>query len=295
MTSGENGQGGGTELVRGVDLGVRRAGRWLVRHVDISVSAGEIVTLIGPNGSGKSTTAKLILGLMAPDEGRVELARPLSIGYVPQKLRIEPTLPMTVRRLMTLTSAHPARDIERALDEVGVAARIDAAVDTLSGGEFQRVLLARAIIRRPALLVLDEPVQGVDYTGEIALYRLIGELRDRLGCGILLISHDLHLVMAATDRVLCLNGHVCCQGTPQLVASDPEYRKLFGTRAAETLAVYHHHHDHHHHADGSIHADTDVEACGCVTACPPAAPPDRPEPEPEPEPEPVSDKEHEDA
>lgn len=272
MAGRHDGQGSGADLVRGVDLGVRRGGRWLVRHVDIAVRAGEIVTLIGPNGSGKSTTAKLILGLLAPDEGRVEVTRPLAIGYVPQQLRIEPTLPMTVRRLMTLTGRHPAREIERSLDEVGVASRIDAAVDTLSGGEFQRVLLARAIVRRPELLVLDEPVQGVDYNGEIALYTLIGELRDRLRCGILLISHDLHLVMAATDRVLCLNGHVCCQGTPQLVASDPEYRKLFGSRAAETLAVYHHRHDHHHHADGSIHAGAECRPHPAAAAPPGPAP-----------------------
>ena len=232
-----------------------------MRHVDLSVRAGEILTLIGPNGSGKSTTVKMILGLLTPDEGRVVRAPGLRIGYVPQSLEIDPTLPLTVARLMTLTARHSREDVEEALRQVGALRLIDANIHKLSGGEFQRVLLARALICRPELLVLDEPVQGVDYVGEIDLYEMIGNLRQKLGCGVLLISHDLHIVMAASDRVICLNGHVCCQGAPQKVADDPEYRRLFGDRAAQTLAVYHHHHDHHHCVDGSIVRDGDP--CGC--------------------------------
>ena len=233
-------------------IGVHRGGRWLVRHVDIAVRKGEIVTLIGPNGSGKSTCAKALLGLMSVDEGHIVVPREVRIGYVPQSLVIDWTLPLTAGRLLTLTARHGAGDIEAALDRVGLAGMSGAPVQALSGGEFQRALLARAIIRRPDLLVLDEPVQGVDFTGQIALYELIRDIRDELGCGVLLISHDLHIVMAETDTVVCLNGHVCCSGTPKLVAEDPEYRRLFGPKAAEALAVYRHDHDHTHADDGSI-------------------------------------------
>ncbi len=250
-------------LVEAQNIGVQREGRWLVRHVDLKVHQGEIVTLIGPNGSGKSTTAKLILDLLHPDEGQVALRPHLKVGYVPQSLVIDPSLPLTVRRLMTLTASYEGQQVAAALARTGASSCIDQPVQKLSGGEFQRVLLARALLAQPQLLVLDETVQGVDYAGEIALYELIAALRDELDCGILLISHDLHIVMAATDTVICLNGHVCCSGTPDLVANAPEYRQLFGAQAADTLALYQHDHDHHHHDDGSISEQ------GAVCACPP--------------------------
>ena len=239
-------------LAEAKGLGIKRSGRWLVRHVDLTVRRGEIVTVIGPNGSGKSTTVKGLLGLMAPDEGKAHLAAGIKVGYVPQKLAIDWTLPLTVRRLMTLTGRYRRDEIADALQSVGVPHLSNALIQTLSGGEFQRVLLARALIRKPDLLVLDEPVQGVDFSGEIALYELIHGIRDRLQCGILLISHDLHIVMARTDTVVCLNGHVCCRGAPKAVAESPEYLRLFGPRAAETLAVYRHRHDHVHNADGTV-------------------------------------------
>jgi zinc transport system ATP-binding protein len=239
--------------------GVSRAGRWLVRGVDLDVRRGEIVTLIGPNGSGKSTTARTAVGVLKADEGSVTRVAGLTVGYVPQKLAIDWTLPLTVGRMMSLTNRPSAEEIDAALEAVGVAHLKDAQVQTLSGGEFQRALLARALARKPDLLVLDEPVQGVDFSGEVALYRLIREIRDRTSCGILLISHDLHVVMADTDTVICLNGHVCCRGTPQSVVASPEYLQLFGTRAAETLAVYRHNHDHTHLPDGRVlHADGSV-------------------------------------
>jgi zinc transport system ATP-binding protein len=246
-------------LVSLSNVGVRRAGRWLVRGVDFSVARGEIVTLIGPNGSGKSTSAKAAIGVLKPDEGTVERASGLRVGYVPQKLAIDWTMPLTVRRLMTLTGPLPERDMTAALEAAGIAHMLNAEVQHLSGGEFQRALMARAIARKPDLLVLDEPVQGVDFSGEIALYDLIKQIRNSSGCGILLISHDLHVVMAETDTVICLNGHVCCRGTPETVSQSPEYVRLFGSRAAKTLAVYSHHHDHTHlpggrvlHSDGSV-------------------------------------------
>lgn len=239
-------------LVEAKGLGVRRGGLWLVRGVDLTIHPGEIVTLIGPNGSGKSTTVKALLGIMDTAEGRVQRRNDLRIGYVPQRLSIDRTMPLTVRRLMTLTGRHSAAEIDTALSDVGIAHLSGRPVQQLSGGEFQRALLARALIRRPQLLVLDEPVQGVDFAGEIELYELIHDIRERLGCAILMISHDLHIVMGQTDTVICLNGHVCCSGTPQVVTASPEYRALFGTRAASALAIYRHDHDHVHLADGSV-------------------------------------------
>ncbi len=241
------------------NAGICRAGRWLVRGVTLSIDAGEIVTLIGPNGSGKSTTAKMTLGILKPDEGAIRRRPDLKISYVPQKLQVDWTLPLTVRRFMRLTGHASVSEADDAMAATGVSHLAAAEVRTLSGGEFQRVMLARAIARKPDLLVLDEPVQGVDFTGEIALYDLIKQIRDDLNCGILLISHDLHVVMAATDRVICLNGHVCCSGTPTVVASSPEYKALFGARAAPTLAVYEHRHDHSHLPDGRVrHGDGSI-------------------------------------
>lgn len=241
------------------NAGVYRDGKWIVRGVGLSIAPAEIVTIIGPNGSGKSTTAKAILGICNLDEGKRNNMQNLQIGYVPQKIEIDWTLPLTVERFMSITAHLSKTEIDENLKLTSVKHLKKSQIRNLSGGELQRVLLARAIARKPDLLVLDEPVQGVDFAGEIALYDLIVEIRDKLQCGILMISHDLHVVMAATDRVICLNGHVCCQGTPSAVAESSEYKHLFGERAIGSLAVYQHHHDHQHlpngtvlHADGSI-------------------------------------------
>jgi len=239
--------GDGTDVLVAADgLGVRRSGHWLIRDVDLEVAPGRIVSLIGPNGAGKTTTIRALLGIEAPSAGTVRRAPGLKVGYVPQRIAVDRTLPLGVRHLMRLTRHYPDPVIAEALAAVGMSHRIDAAVRTLSGGEFQRVLLARAIVGSPDLLVLDEPVQGVDFAGEIALYRLIRDIRDRLGCGVLMVTHDLHVVMAETDTVVCLNGHVCCSGPPSTVAGSPAFHALFGDRAAGVLAVYSHHHDHTH-------------------------------------------------
>lgn len=241
------------------NAGIEHEGRWLVRGVDLTLKAGEIVTLIGPNGSGKSTTAKMALALQTPTEGTITRRKGLVTGYVPQKISVDWTLPLNVARFMQLTSKLTPDAMQAAMEETGIAHLQNAELRHLSGGEFQRVMLARAIARKPDILVLDEPVQGVDFAGEIALYDLIKSVRDRLQCGVLLISHDLHVVMAATDRVLCLNGHVCCSGTPTNVASSPAYRNLFGGRAAASIAFYEHHHDHTHLPDGRVrHADGSI-------------------------------------
>ncbi len=239
-----------------------RSGRTLVSGVDLSIARGEIVTLIGPNGSGKSTTAKLATGVLKPSTGRVTRKAGLRIGYVPQKLSIDWTLPLTVERLMTLTGRYSRGEISAALEAVGAERLLKAAVQELSGGEFQRVLFARAMIRKPDLLVLDEPVQGVDFSGEVALYDLVRTIRDTTRSGILMISHDLHVVMAETDTVICLNGHVCCRGTPSAVQRSPEYLRLFGERGGGALALYQHHHDHEHHDDGCVMAEGHVHEHG---------------------------------
>jgi zinc transport system ATP-binding protein len=246
-------------LVSARGIGVEGRDRWLVRGVDLTVRRGEIVTLIGPNGSGKSTTIKTLLGVLTPTEGTVTRAPGLRVGYVPQKLAIDWTLPLTVDRFLSLTAPVPKAARAAALERVGIGPLARAELRFLSGGEFQRALLARAMVRDPDLLVLDEPAQGVDYAGEAMLYELIAAIRTETNCGVVLISHDLHVVMAATDTVICLNGHVCCSGTPASVAEDPVYRGLFGPRAAEALAVYRHDHDHVHLPDGRVrHADGTV-------------------------------------
>ena len=233
------------------DAGYRQNDKWLVKGVSLEVEKGKIVTLIGPNGSGKSTTAKIALGIFKKIEGEVEKYTN-KIGYVPQKISIDWTLPLRVYDFLTLTENISEVAIDEALSLTGVIHLKNKNLGNLSGGEFQRVLLARAISKKPELLVLDEPVQGVDFTGEIALYELIKKISDQLNCGILLISHDLHTVMSATDHVVCLNGHVCCSGSPIDVAKNNEYKALFGEQASQILTRYEHKHDHVHTSDGNI-------------------------------------------
>ena len=239
-------------LVSLSNAGVCVSDKWLVRGVSLDVCRGEIVTLIGPNGSGKSTTAKMALGVINPSEGSAQCRRDICVSYVPQKLSVDWTMPLCVNRFMTLTQTANDSDVQRALASAGIEHLKNSQVRSLSGGEFQRVLLARAVVNTPELLVLDEPVQGVDFNGEIELYRLVEEIRTELNCGIILISHDLHVVMSNTDRVICLNGHVCCSGSPEAVASAPEFRTLFGARAANELAFYKHNHDHEHLPDQTV-------------------------------------------
>ena len=238
-------------LVQLNNAGFKQNGKWLVEGVSLKVEKGKIVTLIGPNGSGKSTTAKIALGIYKNIEGNVEKYTN-KIGYVPQKISIDWTLPLRVYDFMLLTENIDEEAIDEALNLTGVVHLKNKNLGNLSGGEFQRVLIARAISKKPELLVLDEPVQGVDYTGEIALYELIKKISDTLNCGILLISHDLHTVMTATDHVVCLNGHVCCSGTPMDVAKNNEYKTLFGEKASQILSVYEHKHDHVHSEEGQI-------------------------------------------
>ncbi len=232
------------------DVQVSFQGRTVLDRISLNLHKGEIVTLIGPNGAGKTTLVRIVLGLLKADKGHRDIQKGLRIGYMPQKLQIEPTMPLTVGRFLSLAGATKS-EIRQALVSTRVEHTFGNPVQKLSGGEMQRVLLSRALLRKPQLLVLDEPVQGVDVTGQRELYRLIAELRDETGCGVLMVSHDLHLVMAATDNVICLNNHICCHGHPSQVSQHPAYLRLFGGESDE-LAVYSHHHDHNHAVDGHI-------------------------------------------
>ena len=238
----------GMQLIELDDVGVRLAGAVVLRNVSLEIDAGEIVTVVGPNGSGKTTLVRVLIGALSPHSGIVRKAPGLSIGYVPQRLVIDRTMPLTVKRFLSLSGKVSSADQDSALANVGISDIHVAQLSELSGGQFQRVLLARALLRKPALLVLDEPTQGLDQPGTAQFYRLVEEVRRELGCAVLMVSHDLHVVMSASDRVICLNGHVCCAGAPTVVRSAPEYRALFGTGTEGTLALYRHEHDHVHHA-----------------------------------------------
>ncbi|MEZ5684582.1 MAG: metal ABC transporter ATP-binding protein [Paracoccaceae bacterium] len=225
-----------------VDYGETR----VLAGVDLAIAPGEIVTIVGPNGSGKSTLVRALIGLETPAAGRVIRAPGLRIGYVPQKLHIDASLPITVRRFLSLPRRVSDAEAAAALAQTGVPGLETRQLARLSGGQFQRVLLARALLMRPQILILDEATQGLDQPGTAAFYQLIAELRARSGCAVLMVSHDLHVVMSASDRVICLNGHVCCEGTPKVVSEAPEYRALFGLGTGGAFALYRHVHDHDH-------------------------------------------------
>lgn len=228
-------------------------GQSVLQNVSLTLEQGEIVTIVGPNGSGKSTLLRVILGALTPQSGGVERAPNLRLGYVPQKLAIDPTLPMSTARFLRLERGVSRADCTAALTRVGAADLGNYALRDLSGGQMQRVLLARALLRKPQVLLLDEPTQGLDQPGSANFYRLIEDLRQDLGCAVLMVSHELHVVMSASDRVICLNGHVCCHGTPEVVRNAPEYRALFGSATKGALALYRHEHDHDHDHHGHDH------------------------------------------
>jgi zinc transport system ATP-binding protein len=239
-------------LIKAKAVCITHQGREVLQNVNMTVRRGEIVTLIGPNGAGKTTLVRVMLGLIKADSGQVVRAPELCIGYMPQHLSLSDNMPLTVSRFLAMARRKSRLSLQEILQELDIEQLADFPMQRLSGGEHQRVLLARALLRQPDLLVLDEPVQGVDVTGQAALYNLITRIRDRFNCGVLMISHDLHLVMANTDQVLCLNHHVCCSGHPDSVSQHPAYLELFGTAIQSELAIYTHHHDHTHDIHGNV-------------------------------------------
>ena len=239
-------------LIEVKDLSLTIENRLILEHIDLKVHRGEIVTIVGPNGAGKSCLVKCILSLMTPTHAHMMKRPGIQIGYTPQKMHVESTMPLTVERFLRLGQKSKI-DVNAVLAEVGVQGLGQNWMYRLSGGELQRVLLARALSHNPDLLVLDEPAQGVDIAGQNEVYRLLSRIRDKRKCGILMVSHDLSLVMAQTDTVICLQQHVCCVGHPAKVAQDPEFRSLFGI-TADNLGLYTHHHDHHHSVEGEIQA-----------------------------------------
>jgi len=239
-------------LVEITALNISFGSNSVIDNVSMTLKPGEITTLIGPNGAGKTTLVKAVLGLLSPTSGTIRRASTLRIGYMPQKLHIDTTFPLTVERFLKTAAFASIEDRCLALQAVRAEHLLKQSVHSLSGGEMQRVLLARALLRKPELLVLDEPAQGVDINGQTELYRLIASIRDKYNCAVLMISHDLHLVMAATDQVICLNHHICCSGHPEQVSADPSYIELFGIPGAENLALYSHHHNHQHNNHGDI-------------------------------------------
>jgi zinc transport system ATP-binding protein len=238
-------------LISAENLSYTIRGQQVLNAISLKLHGGETVTLIGPNGAGKTSLVRILLGLKKATCGKVYRKPGIKIGYVPQKLHIDPVLPLRVRDFLLTAGRFDDKQLVAVLEEVQMAHLLTSQVQTLSGGEFQRVLLARALLNRPDVLVLDEPAQGVDIIGQQALYQTIKQVQDRHGCGVLMVSHDLHLVMASTDRVICLNTHICCTGHPDDVSAHPEYLKIFG-QAMEELAPYSHHHDHAHDAHGNV-------------------------------------------
>jgi zinc transport system ATP-binding protein len=236
-------------LIIAKQVEIKFAQKPILIDVHLTVNPGQIVTLIGPNGAGKSTLVRAVLGLIKPTSGVIHLKKGIHVGYMPQKLKVESFMPLTVERFLRLAGSIEKEQFQNVVKELRVVHLQSSPIQSISGGELQRVLLARALLRKPDLLVLDEPVQGVDVSGQEELYKLIMRIRDQYGCGILMVSHDLHLVMAGTDLVVCLNQHVCCSGSPAAVSKHPEFLNLFGARDPAGLAVYAHRHDHTHDSD----------------------------------------------
>lgn len=236
-------------LLNAVDISVRQGSVEVLQKVTFSIHAGEIVTIVGPNGSGKSTMLRTLVGILPVHEGCIDRRRGLSIGYVPQRLQMERTMPLSVRRFFDLPRRARRDDLAQVSERVQVDHLLDKQMMDLSGGQLQRVLLARALLNKPDMLVLDEATQGLDQRGSAEFYHQIESVRNELGCAVLMVSHELHVVMSASDRVICLNGHICCEGTPEVVSSKPEYRALFGSGTRGALALYRHEHDHSHEHD----------------------------------------------
>ena len=223
-----------------------------LQNINLNIYPNSIITIVGPNGGGKSTLLKILLKLQKPTSGDVIYHKNVRIGYVPQKIHLDHSLPLTVERFLALKKGVTAGEISTALEQLSVAHLRNNNMQRLSGGEMQRVLLARAILNKPNLLVLDEPTQGVDISGQAELYQLIQRTQQQLNCAVLMVSHDLHIVMADSKEVLCINQHICCAGTPETLSNDPTFMRLWGDQLSQNVRFYTHHHNHHHDLHGDV-------------------------------------------
>lgn len=226
-----------------------------LQNINLNIYPQSIITIVGPNGGGKSTLLKTLLKLQQPTSGEVIYSQNVRIGYVPQKIHLDHSLPLTVERFLALKKGAKPQEISTALEQLSIAHLRKNNMQKLSGGEMQRVLLARAILNKPNLLVLDEPTQGVDITGQAELYLLIHQTQQQLNCAVLMVSHDLHIVMADSKEVICINQHICCAGTPETLSNDPTFMRLWGNQLSQNVGFYTHHHNHHHNLHGDV--------CGC--------------------------------
>lgn len=245
-------------LVELKNVNVTFAHKKALQNINFCLYPQSIITIVGPNGGGKSTLLKVLLKLLPPTSGEVIYSKDLRIGYVPQKIYLDHTLPLTVAKFLALSRQATKKDICEVVELLSISHLKHNSLQKLSGGEMQRVLIARAILNKPNLLVLDEPTQGVDISGQVELYQLINTMQRKLNCAVLMVSHDLHIVMADTNEVLCVNQHICCQGTPEAVSSDPKFKHFFGDSFARNIALYTHHHNHHHNMHGDICCDEDT-------------------------------------
>ena len=250
---------GNNILVSIQNVSLSRQQQPILIDINFDIHAQELITIIGPNGCGKSTLLKIILNMVKPDSGTVTSIPDLSIGYVPQRFAIQKLMPITVKRFLSLGTNNSNNNIDwsQLISELAIESLMQQAIQNLSGGELQRVLLVRALLKQPQLLILDEPAQGVDISGQAELYGLIKKIKQRYQCAVLLVSHDLYFVMAGTDTVICLNKHICCVGHAESVSRDPKFLKLFGLEASvgNNFALYTHSHDHHHDLSGKIKFD----------------------------------------
>lgn len=250
-------------LIELKDINVQFAQRNILKNINLSLYSNSVLTIVGPNGGGKSTLLKVLLKLIQPSSGKVIYHNDVRIGYVPQKIHLEHSLPLTVEKFLSLKKGVTQSEIQNVLALLSISHLCGNSMQKLSGGEMQRVLLARAILNKPNLLVLDEPTQGVDISGQSELYHLIHKMREQLNCAVLMVSHDLHIVMADTNEVLCINQHICCAGTPEIVSNDPSFMRYFGNQFSQNIALYTHHHNHKHNIHGDVCCSQSFQSQQC--------------------------------